>query len=155
MAPASDQTAQQLLEVTMLVMRRISTEMRRETQGVSPPQVGIMARLSAGACSMSELAVHQGVRPPTMSRSVAMLVDRGWVERWTPEDNRRQTLVGLTGEGRRVLAEIKRKAERHVAGILEPLDDGARTQIGAAMGLLKAVLQPGEENMERAKGSRP
>jgi DNA-binding MarR family transcriptional regulator len=155
MAPATDQTAQQLLEVTMLVMRRISTEMRRETQGVSPPHVGIMARLSAGTCSMSELAVHQGVRPPTMSRSVAMLVDRGWVERWTPEDNRRQTLVGLTGEGRRVLAQIKRKAERHVAGILEPLDDESRTQIGAAMGLLKEVLQPGEENMEQARRSRP
>ena len=151
MTQATDQTAQQLLEVTMLVMRRVSTEMRREPEGISPPHVGIMARLSAGPCSMSELAVHQGVRPPTMSRSVALLVDRGWIERWTPEDNRRRTLVGLTGEGRRVLADIKRKAERHVAGILEPLDAGARRQIRDAMGLLKRVLQPSEETMEQAR----
>ena len=34
-----------------------------------------------------------------MSKSVALLVERGWLERWTPEDNRRQIMVRLTPEG--------------------------------------------------------
>ena len=43
--------------------------------------MGSLMRIGAGPCTMSDLARHQAVSLPTISRSVDMLVRRGWVER--------------------------------------------------------------------------
>lgn len=135
-----DDTSRRLLEVTMLLMRSIAAHMRQSEQRLAPAQVGILARLGEHTCTLSDLAQHQAVRLPTISRSVSMLVDRGLVERRIPEHNRRQTLVGLTPEGRNALAAIKREAERHTASILADFSDAERRQVHAAAQLLSRAL---------------
>ena len=107
---------------------------------MEPAHIGILARISTGACSLTDLALHQSVRLPTMSKSIALLVRRGWVERWTPEENRRQTMVRLTRDGRRVFAGMKRQAERHVALALAPLTAAERAQVHAGLRILRRVL---------------
>jgi DNA-binding MarR family transcriptional regulator len=114
-----------LLKVTMLLMRRLGARMRQGEDRIEPAQIGILMRLSEGPHSLTELAGHQAVRLPTMSKSVGLLVARGWVSRTIPEANRRQTMVALTAEGRRVLEKMGRHAERQVAELLEPLPGGA------------------------------
>ena len=101
MTDHSNETARELLAVTMMLMRSLSSSMRRDEQGLSPAHVGIMGRVSEAPCSLTELARYQCVRLPTMSRSVSLLVDKGLVERKVTERNRRQTMVSLTGEGKR------------------------------------------------------
>ena len=91
-------------------------------------------------CSLSELAQHQSVRLPTMSKSVTLLVERGWLERWTPANNRRQTMVRLTREGRRVFAWMKRDAEKHVARMLAPLTSKERATVNAGLKILIETL---------------
>src|SRR5262245_19141061 len=105
MPARSDKTARELLAVTTLLMRSFTARMRQGEQRVEPAHIGILARLSAGPCSLTELAQHQAVRLPTMSKSIALLVKRGWVDRTTPSDNRRQTMVALTAGWRRVFAD--------------------------------------------------
>ncbi len=133
-------TARSLLEVTWLLMRSFSARMRQGEQRLEPAHAGILAKLSIAPCSLTELAQHQSVRLPTMSKSVALLVKRGWVERSTQEDNRRQIMVGLTAEGRRVFADMKRDAERHVAQMLAPLAAEERAQIEEGLATLIRVL---------------
>ena len=101
----SDATARDLLKVTMLLMRRLGARMRQGEKRIEPAQIGILMRLSEKPLTLSELAAHQVVRLPTMSKSVGLLVERGWVSRTIPADNRRQTIVALTAEGRRVLVD--------------------------------------------------
>jgi DNA-binding MarR family transcriptional regulator len=48
---------------------------------------------------MSALARHLAVSLPTVSKSVDMLVRRGWLERWVDKHDRRHTMVRLTPEG--------------------------------------------------------
>ena len=107
---------------------------------LEPAHIGILAKTSTRDCSLSELAQHQSVRLPTMSKSVTLLVERGWLERRTPENNRRQTMVRLTREGRRVFAWMKRDAEKHVAGMLAPLTSKQRTTVNAGLKVLIETL---------------
>jgi DNA-binding MarR family transcriptional regulator len=103
-------------------------------------------RISAGPCTMSELARHMAVSLPTISKSADMLVRRGWVERWADQRDRRQSMVRLTPRGRRVLADIQQRAERHVAETLAPLAPAERTQLIAALRVLAGVLSaPGDD----------
>jgi len=96
--------ARELLHVVMLVMRTVAADMRRKPGAVAPAQMGTLMKVSVGPCTMSSLARHQAVSLPTVSKSVDMLVRRGWLERWVDKHDRRQTMVRLMPQGRRVLA---------------------------------------------------
>jgi DNA-binding MarR family transcriptional regulator len=56
-----------------------------------------------------------------MSKSIEMLVRKDWVERWIDKTDRRQTLVRLTANGRRVLddsrAHLEELLDRRLAAI--------------------------------------
>jgi DNA-binding MarR family transcriptional regulator len=140
MPESRDETAQRLLEVNMLVMRSLSAEMRRDHQGLTPMHVGLLTRIDAGETNLSDLAAHLSVRLPTISKSIKLLVERGWVERWVPEDNRRLTMVRLTAEGRRELGAMKKRAVNHVAGLLGSLTRTERRSVDSALTLLCDVL---------------
>ena len=140
MPQSRDKTAQRLLEVNMLVMRSLSAEMRRDHQGLTPMHVGLLTKIDAGETNLSDLAAHLSVRLPTISKSIKLLVERGWVERWVPEDNRRLTMVSLTAEGRRELAGMKKRAVNHVAGLLGSLTRTERSSVDSALTLLCEIL---------------
>ncbi len=77
--------------------------------------------MALGPCTVSDLARHNAVSPPTISKSIDMLVRRGWVERSRSSGDRRQTLVALTSKGRRVVAGVTQQAERHIGQTLSQL----------------------------------
>ena len=132
--------ARELLHVVMLVMRTVAADMRREPGAVAPAQMGMLMKVSVGPCTMSSLARHMAVSLPTISKSVDMLVRRGWLERWIDKHDRRQTMVRLTPQGRKVLGGIKKRTEQHVRRSLTPLSVAEREQLVAAMRVLTRVL---------------
>ena len=141
-APSRGTLARDLLHVTMRMMRSIAQEMRRSPGSLAPAQMASLMRLSSGPAAMSELARHLAVSVPTVSKSIDVLADRGWVERWTDPADRRQTFVGLTAEGRRVTTAMKRQSRRHVAALLGSLTSDQRTQLMTTLEVLKGVLPP-------------
>ncbi len=124
----------------MLVMQGVSADMRCARRHVEPTQMGSLMKIAAGPCSMTDLARHKAVSLSTVSKSVDMLVRRGWVERWVDKHDRRQTLVRLTVAGHRTLTTIQQGAERHVAEKLSPLTAAERRQLMSALKRLKVVL---------------
>jgi DNA-binding MarR family transcriptional regulator len=100
-----------LVDVVNLVTQVIWADLRRSNATIELTQWAMLRRIARGPCTMSDLARHRGVSLPTISKSVEMLVRRGWVERWVDHDDRRQTLVRLTARGRRVLADCRRRIE--------------------------------------------
>jgi DNA-binding MarR family transcriptional regulator len=147
--PKSDATARDLLKVTMLLMRRLGARMRQgEKDRIEPAQIGILMRLGERPLTLTELAAHQVVRLPTMSKSVGLLVQRGWLSRTIPANNRRQTIVALTAEGRRVLEKMGRHAERQVSELLSSLTAAERQRIQGGLEILIRELGAGEEGTE-------
>ena len=144
----SGAAAHELLHVVMLVMRTVAAHMRRSPDALAPAQMGTLMKVSMmGACSMSTLARHQAVSLPTISKSADMLVRRGWLERWVDKRDRRQTMVRLTAEGRRVLTDIKKRNQKHVGKSLAGLTAAEREQLVAVTRALTRVLgTPSEDD---------
>src|SRR5262245_18601035 len=101
----------ELLDVVNLVTQAVWADLRRSNQDIELSQWLTLRRIGRSPCTMSELARHRGVGLPTISKSVVMLVRRGWVERWDDKVDRRLTLVRLTASGRRVLDDYRKRAE--------------------------------------------
>jgi DNA-binding MarR family transcriptional regulator len=89
---------------------------------------------------MSELARFQAVSLPTISKSVDMLVRRGWLERRIDQDDRRQTMTRLTPSGKRMLAHITQRTERQVTRTLAPLTPPEREELVSTLNILRRVL---------------
>jgi DNA-binding MarR family transcriptional regulator len=125
----------------MLLMRSVSAHLRQtSSRPLAPAQLGTLLKIAGGPCTMSELARHQAVSLPTVSRSVHMLVRRGWVGRTVDEADRRQTLLGLTEQGRQVLADVKARAEQHVESKLSAMTSSERAELSTAAQLLTSLL---------------
>jgi DNA-binding MarR family transcriptional regulator len=136
-----------VLTAAMLLMRGVAAELRQTTaKPLAPGQMSTLMKIADGPCTMSQLARHQAVSLPTVSRSVDMLVRRGLVERWVDKADRRQTLVRLTPDGRDALASVRRRAEAHIQHRLETLSADERVQLIAASQLLTSIFStPGDD----------
>ena len=148
---SSASTARKLLGLLLLMMRGIAAEMRRGREHLSPAHLGLLAKIESGPCGLTELARHQVVRLPTISKSVGLLVRHGWVMRSMPDSNRRQTIVRLTPTGRQVLARLRRRSERHIASLLDSLSAAERAQLNAGL----HVLEPRWQSHENRSAGNP
>ena len=101
-----------------------------------------------GSCTMSELADFSAVDRTTLTRTVDQLVDGGLVERATPREDRRQVVLTLTDQGRRVyrrsLKAIYGVSRDLVAGLAEEDQRVVARSLEAMLGCLvddPAMLQ--------------
>lgn len=143
---ATPSAASALVDVVNLVMQAVWADLRRSRNPIEPSQWATLRRIARGPCTMSELARFKEVSLPTTSRSVEMLVRRGWVERCADGADRRQTLVQLTASGRRLLADCRRRAELLLGEKLKDLPPLQRDQVTTSLYILcEALGTVGEE----------
>src|SRR5215471_20436204 len=120
------ETARQLLEIMPLVMRTLAAELRAAGELPAPAHFAVLTMLNERARTLSELAALRGVSLPSMSNSIAALVQRGWIRRTAPAEDRRVVLLEVTPGGRAALERAARWAEARIADVLAPLDAPAR-----------------------------
>lgn len=121
--PAANETSEALLVALMRTLRLVK---RVDGQAVEPSQVWLLHTLScAGPVRLSELAGRLHLDASTVSRQVRALEDTGHIERTTDPDDRRATLLTVTGSGRQVLQESFERRRARLAEVLEgwPCDD--------------------------------
>ncbi len=95
-----------------LACMRISRRVRFEsTDTVAPHQFSVMCRLEMTPRTPGELAEIERVSAPSMTRTVAGLVERGLVERTDDPADRRQVILSLTPQAIDVLKEIRRRRD--------------------------------------------
>jgi DNA-binding MarR family transcriptional regulator len=128
-------------ELRVLILRS-SRRLRAERTGdVTAGQYAVLAALSAdGPLSPGELADREGVRPPSMTRTVAALAQAGLVERTANEADRRQVDVDLTEAGRAVVRETRRRRDAWLARRLAELSPGEREVVAQAVRILARVV---------------
>jgi len=76
-----------------------------------------------GPSKMSDVATAMAVKPPAASSAIAALEKAGYVERVHDDDDRRVTLVHLTGDGREALHAAERKRRELMRGYLSVLSE--------------------------------
>src|SRR6476620_8909673 len=128
------ETAREILEIIPLVMRTVAAELRAAGELPAPAHFGLLSVLSVRPRMLTDLAALQGVSLPTMSSSISAMVDRGWVRRAAPEQDRRVVMIEGTATGRAALERGSRAAEAHLADVLTPLDVPARKRLVGGLG---------------------
>jgi len=119
---------------------RISRRVRFEsTQIVAPHQFSVMARLDDRALTPRELAWIERVSPPSMTRTVAALVERGFVARHDDPLDGRQVFISLTPEGLSLLRETRRRRDAWMSSRLKGITTEEREVLVKATAILTRV----------------
>ena len=100
---------------------RLARRMRAErvAQGLQPElsdsQLAALAALEKHTMTPGELAEHEKVQPPSITRVIASLEERGLIQRMPHPSDRRQVVLTVTVQGRDVVTPGT-PAARGVAG---------------------------------------
>nr|WP_205707703.1 MarR family transcriptional regulator [Kineococcus vitellinus] len=108
---------------------------------LSDAQFSVLALLHReGPRTPRELAGAEHVRPPSMTRTLAGLVDAGLVQRTEHPHDGRQVLCSATAAGDRVVEDTRARRAAWLARRLAALDDGERATLAAAARILDRVV---------------
>lgn len=145
-ADATSDTTSDLASSLRLAVTRLARRLRQEGAegGITPSQLSALATIERfGPLTLGELAAHERVQPPTMTRIVAALGDAGLVTREVDAGDRRVARVQVTPAGRRLLARSRRRKTAFLATRLRRLDDDQRRLLQHAVPLLERLLEDG------------
>ena len=125
----------------MRLARRLRSE-RDATYDLSLNQLSVLGILERhGALTVGQLAAYERVQPPSMTRTVGCLVDRGLAARDPHPSDGRQVVVVLTEAGRRLVREDRRRRDAWLSQRLRELTPGEREALREAAPILERLAQ--------------
>jgi DNA-binding MarR family transcriptional regulator len=122
-----------------LAVMRLARRMRleRADTSLSISQLAALATLERhGPLTPGELAAHEKVQPPSMTRLAASLEAEGLVTRTAHPSDGRQVLLAASAEGRALLQSDRRRREAWLAQQLRALDPDERAVLHKAAAIL-------------------
>jgi DNA-binding MarR family transcriptional regulator len=123
----------------MRLARRLRSE-REPSDDLSASQLAVLGTLwRNGQMSIGELAAAEKVQPPSMTRTVNWLVERGLIVRATRPDDKRIVVVGLTDIAVDVLEESRRRKEAWLNRMLAELTPEERKTLREAAPILERL----------------
>jgi DNA-binding MarR family transcriptional regulator len=144
MVMAKRATAAQLATSLRDAITRFNRRVRqaRPVGDLTASQLSAMTSLElAGALTPRELAETERVQPPTMTKIVAKLEERGLVQRTPHPTDGRQVILSATGEGRAVLAMHERARDEWLTRALAELAAEERDTLRRAAEILEKIAR--------------
>jgi DNA-binding MarR family transcriptional regulator len=141
---AERETAEELAVALREAITRLNRRVRqtRPVGDLTFSQLSALTSLKlAGALTPRELADTERVQPPTMTKIVGKLEDRGLVARTPHPTDRRQVILAPTEEGRTVLAQFERRRNLWLAQQLAELAPEERDTLARAAEILRLVAR--------------
>jgi len=139
-APAATDTA--LAGALRDAVGRLGRRMRAE-RALTDLSLGQWAALRTldrhGPMTPSELAAHEKVQPPSMTRIIAKLDEHGYVARTPDPTDGRQVVVSATAEGRALLADDRRRKDKWLSLRLTTLSSADRAALATALPVLEKL----------------
>lgn len=131
--------AAELRVALMKSVRRLRNE--RSDESLTDGQYSVLAWLEGhGPLTPGELAEHEHVQPPSMTRTVSSLVEAGLVTRTEHPADRRQVLLAVTKSGVTVVKETRRRRDEWLTRRLAALDPAEREILARATEILRRVV---------------
>ena len=131
--PTSEQTVRSdtgLASELRLSVMRLRRRLAGQRHPDNPLSMGAMAVLGAlyrnGDLTVGELAAHERVQPPSMTRMVNALSEAGYVERRANPRDGRQVVVSLSEVGRRTLLADRARRDEWLARLSPDERDALR-----------------------------
>src|ERR1700761_3620636 len=149
-AMISDMQSDAGLAIAMRIsVSRLARRLRVERLGLggtetvlSDIQLAALAALERhGSMTPGGLAEHEKVQPPSMTRVIAVLEERGLVTREPHATDRRQVILTVTADGKELVQRVRRRREAWLAQRLQELSPGEREILRAAAPILEKISQ--------------
>ena len=141
--PTMTRTAELASELRVAVMRlarRLRTE--RPDTGLTLTQIAALGTIDRhGSLTPREIAEHERVQPPSMTRVLAGLEQLGLIVRTPHSRDGRQHLVSLTKAARDLLREDRRRREAWLAQRLAELTVEERELLAAAAPIIDRITR--------------
>lgn len=153
MTTTPQESAHWLLEVVPMVMRDIRSEMRsRRSPDLTVPQFRALGFVNRNhGSSLSEVANHMGLTPPSACRLVDGLITRGMMTRQDNPTDRRRIRLAVTPHGSEMLRICTEGTLSHLASKLSGIDNAQREIIAKAMATLRLIFATTEQKRSEAK----
>lgn len=131
--------ASELRPSVMRLARRLR-QVRDERDALNPNQLSVLAVLvNHGDLPIGELAALEKVQPPSMTRIVNGLEQRGLVTRHPNPSDKRSSWVHLADAGRQIVLANRRRRDQWLAVRLAELDPAEREVLRRAIPILEKV----------------
>jgi len=139
-----DACARELMETAPVIMRTIRSEMRHgHDTDLSIPQfrtLGFIQRQPEA--SLTDLADHLGITPPSVSKLVDGLVKQELISRQQGRSDRRKLTLELTPNGTSIINSAQAHAHANLARTLSGLSSEKLKIIHQAMEVLHGLFTP-------------
>jgi DNA-binding MarR family transcriptional regulator len=133
-----------LASALRMSLARLNRRLRKQGVGhsLTPTQVATLAAVERHpGVTPGELADYEKMQPPSMTRVIGGLEERGLVARTPHPTDRRQVTVNVTPAGSALLTEERRKKEAWLAQRLKDLTPEERATLRAAAPILEKLSQ--------------
>jgi DNA-binding MarR family transcriptional regulator len=127
-----------------IAVNRLSRTLRAQKADstVSDAQFSALARLHRdGPMTLAELSRQDGVTPPSMTKTVAVLIDRGLVSKGGHGDDRRKVLLCATDAGADFVQETRRRRDGWLTPRLADLTEAERQTLADATEIMRRLAQ--------------
>lgn len=132
--------APQLRDAITRLNRRV--RQARPVGDLTGSQLSALTSLNlAGALTPRELSDIERVQPPTMTKIVAKLEERGLVQRTPHPTDGRQVILAATEGGRAVLEQFERARNEWLADRLAALTEEERDTLRRAADILQVIAR--------------
>ncbi|MCL6670815.1 MULTISPECIES: MarR family winged helix-turn-helix transcriptional regulator [Streptomyces] len=130
-----DAVTRAVLTASRLLVAVSARSLGEVEERVTLPQFRMLVVLhTRGATKLVSLAELLQVAPSTAMRMVDRLIAAGLADRQTNPDNRRETLLQLTEEGRRTVEDVTARRRSEIAAIVARLGPTQRLALIEALG---------------------
>jgi DNA-binding MarR family transcriptional regulator len=138
----STELASQLRFAVMRLSRRLR---QHAPEDITPSQLSALSVIvRAERLTLSQLADAERVQPPTITRVVDLLEQKGLATRVPSEQDRRVAFVEPTAAGRTLVDTIRRSRDAYLAGRLRTFSAEERALLERAAGLLERLIEDPE-----------
>jgi DNA-binding MarR family transcriptional regulator len=122
---------------------RMARFLRQQDQGELPQgQTSALATIvRLGPMTLGDVAARERIAPPSVTKAIEQLVNKGLVARRVDPNDRRVVLVEATPEGRRLLDANRARRNEWLAHQLEQLDTAEVAQLGALLDVLEHLVE--------------
>jgi DNA-binding MarR family transcriptional regulator len=135
-------TRDELSSTLRIAVMRLARRLRQEKSDneTTLTQLSALATLERhGPLTLGDLAAHERVQPPSMSRVVAALVERGLATRTPHPTDGRQQLVAVSDHGHEMLDQQRRRREAWLSHRLAGLTAHERKTLAEAAAILERL----------------
>ncbi|PZF57821.1 MarR family transcriptional regulator [Curtobacterium sp. MCSS17_008] len=127
-----------------IAVNRLSRTLRAQKADttVTDAQFSALARLHRdGAMTLAELSRQDGVTPPSMTKTVAVLVERGLATKGGHGDDRRKVRICTTPTGSAFVEETRRRRDDWLTPRLAELTHAERATLAEATEIMRRLAQ--------------